>query len=144
MAFVVTLKPFSAQHLLCGIRHLKQDDAFSRTWWSVLSIDELVTWQRLSIERTGGHVVSKASSCLRSLLPQERGSQINVTGCFNLWAPFREWLGSHTKTTLQEITCFALAKHYHIALETFCCISALVLATQCNIVRQTFVFFLLS
>ena len=50
------------------IRHLKQDDAFNRTWWSVLSIDELVTWQRLSIERTGGHVVSKASSCLRSLL----------------------------------------------------------------------------
>ena len=49
-------------------RHLKQDDAFNRTWWSVLSIDKLVTWQHLSIERIGGHVLLKASSCLRCLL----------------------------------------------------------------------------
>ena len=49
-------------------RHLKQDDTFNRTWWSVLSIDKLVTWQHLLIERTGGHVVLKASSCLRSLI----------------------------------------------------------------------------
>ena len=54
------------------IRHLKQDDAFSRTWWSALSIDKLVTWQHLSIERIGGHVLLKASSCLRSLLSAER------------------------------------------------------------------------
>ena len=46
-------------------RDLKQHDAFNRTWWSVLSIDKLITWQPLSIERTGGHVVLKASSCLR-------------------------------------------------------------------------------
>ena len=51
-------------------RHLKQDDAFNRTWWSVLSIDKLVTWQHLSIERIGGHVVLKASSCLRCLMLQ--------------------------------------------------------------------------
>ena len=49
------------------IRHLKQHDAFNRTWWSVLSIDKLVTWQHLSIERIGGHVLLKASSCLRCL-----------------------------------------------------------------------------
>ena len=53
-------------------RHLKQDDAFNRTWWSVLSIDKLVTWQHLSIERIGGHVVLKASSCLRSLITDRR------------------------------------------------------------------------
>ena len=35
----------------------KQDDAFNRTWWSVLSIDKLVTWQHFSIERTGHHAV---------------------------------------------------------------------------------------
>ena len=43
-------------------KHLKQDDAFNRTWCSVLSIDKLVTWQHLLTERTGGHVVLKASS----------------------------------------------------------------------------------
>ena len=46
----------------------REDDAFNRTWWSVLSIDKLVTWQHLSTERTGGHVMLKASSCLRSLV----------------------------------------------------------------------------
>ena len=46
---------------------LKQPDAFNRTWWLVLSIDELVTWQHLSIEGTGHHVVLKASSCLKSI-----------------------------------------------------------------------------
>ena len=50
------------------IRHLKQHDEFNKTWWSVLSIDKFVTWQHLSVERTGHHVVLKASSCLRSLL----------------------------------------------------------------------------
>ena len=45
----------------------KQDDAFNRTWLSVLSIDEFVTWQHLLAERTGGNVALKASSCLRSL-----------------------------------------------------------------------------
>ena len=50
---------------LPGNRDLKQHDAFNRTWWSVLSIDKLITWQPLSIERTGVHVVLKASSCLR-------------------------------------------------------------------------------
>ena len=49
-------------------RHLKHYDAFSRTWWSALSIDKLVTWQHLSIEKIGGHVVLKASSCLTFLL----------------------------------------------------------------------------
>ena len=49
-----------------SIRDLKQDDAFSRTWWSVLSTNKLVTWQHLSAERTGHHVVLKASSCLVS------------------------------------------------------------------------------
>ena len=49
-------------------RHLKQDNAFNRTWWPVLSIDKLATWQHLSVERTDGHVVLKASSCLRSLM----------------------------------------------------------------------------
>ena len=43
-----------------SIRHLKQDDAFNRTWWSVLPIDKLVTWQHLSVERIGGLVVLKA------------------------------------------------------------------------------------
>ena len=51
-----------------NIRHLKQDDAFNRTWWSVLSIDKLVTWQHLSMARIGGHVLLKASSCLRCLM----------------------------------------------------------------------------
>ena len=60
-------------------RHLKQDDIFNRTWWSVLSIDKLVTWQYLSIERTGGHVVLKASSCLRSLMHQRRRRHDLVT-----------------------------------------------------------------
>ena len=60
----MSLRPCPKEH----IRHLKQDDAFNRTWWSVLSIDKLVTWQHLPIERTGGHVVLKASSCSRSLL----------------------------------------------------------------------------
>ena len=54
--------------ILFHSRDLKQDDAFNRTWWSVLSIDKLVTWQHLSIERTGHHVVLKASSCLRCLV----------------------------------------------------------------------------
>ena len=46
------------------IRHLKQDDAFNRTWWSVLSIDKLVTWQHLLIKRTGveGFVMLKVSN----------------------------------------------------------------------------------
>ena len=68
----ITSIPFSELlrlRCLCSDnRHLKQDDAFNRTWWSVLSIYKLVTWQHLPIERTGGHVVLKASSCLRSLL----------------------------------------------------------------------------
>ena len=46
-------------------RHLKQDDAFNRMWWSVFSIDKLVTWQHLSIERTGGHVLLKAVVMLK-------------------------------------------------------------------------------
>ena len=58
----------SVKALSLDNRHLKQDDAFNRTWWSVLSIDKLVTWQQLSTERTDGHVVFKASSCLRSLI----------------------------------------------------------------------------
>ena len=58
-------------------RHLKQDDALNRAWWSVLSIDKLVTWQHLSIERTGGHVVLKASSCLRSLMSAGRREFLN-------------------------------------------------------------------
>ena len=45
--------------------HLKQDDAFNRMRWSVLSIDKLVTWQHSSSEEIGGHVVLKTSSCLR-------------------------------------------------------------------------------
>ena len=49
-------------------RHFKQDDAFSRVWRSVISIDKLITWQHLPIKRNGGHVVLKASSCLRSLI----------------------------------------------------------------------------
>ena len=57
--------------MVCN-RHLKQDDTFNRTWWSVLSIDKLVTWQHLSIERTGGHVVLKASSFLRSPMRTNR------------------------------------------------------------------------
>ena len=59
---------------VCHIRHLNQDDTFNTTWWSVLSIDKLVTWQHLPIERTGHHVVLKASSCSRSLL-----KKLNVT-----------------------------------------------------------------
>ena len=51
-----------------NIRDLKQHDAFNRTLWSVLSIDKLVTWQHLSVERTGRHVVMKALSCLNSLI----------------------------------------------------------------------------
>ena len=43
-------------------RRLRQDVR------SVLSIDKLVTWKHLSVETTGGHVVLKASSCLRSLI----------------------------------------------------------------------------
>ena len=39
---------------------LGYDNAFNRTWWSVLPIAKLVTWQHLSIERTDGHVVLKA------------------------------------------------------------------------------------
>ena len=50
------------------LRDLKQHDAFNRTWWSGLSIDKLITWQHLSIERTSGNVVLKASSCLRCLM----------------------------------------------------------------------------
>ena len=49
-------------------RDLKQHDAFNRTWWLVLSIDKLVTWQHLAIERTGHHVMLKASRSLRSLV----------------------------------------------------------------------------
>ena len=60
------------------IRHLKQDDAFNKTWCSVLSINKFVTWQHLSIERTGGHVVLKASSCLRSLLPNQRARSLDM------------------------------------------------------------------
>ena len=62
--------PTLRNHLRCQgvIRHLKQEDAFSRTWWSASSIDKLVTWQHLSIERIGGHVMLKASSYLMSLL----------------------------------------------------------------------------
>ena len=48
---------------------LLQQDAFNRTWWSVLSIEKLVTWQHLSIEISNGHhVVMKGSYCLRSLI----------------------------------------------------------------------------
>ena len=60
-------------------RHLKQEDAFNRTWWSVLAIDKLVTWQHLSIERTGGHVVLKASSCLRFLVARLRNHTLKAT-----------------------------------------------------------------
>ena len=49
------------------IRDLKQHDAFNKTWWSVLSIDESVTYQHISIERSGHHVVLKTLPCLRSL-----------------------------------------------------------------------------
>ena len=61
-------------------RHLEQDDAFNRTWWSVFSIDKLVTWQHLSIERTDGHVVLKASSCLRSLMTVKDRQRHLATG----------------------------------------------------------------
>ena len=47
---------------------IKQHDAFNRTWWSVFPVDGLVTCQHLLIERTGYHVVLKASSCLSSLM----------------------------------------------------------------------------
>ena len=49
-------------------RDLKQHDAFNKTWWSILSVDKLVTWQHLSIKRTGQHVVFKASACSRYLI----------------------------------------------------------------------------
>ena len=52
------------------IKDLKQQVAFNRMWWSVLSIDKLVIWHYLSIERTGHNVVLKASSCLRYLFIQ--------------------------------------------------------------------------
>ena len=58
-------------------RHLKQDDAFNRTWL-VLSIDKLVTWQHLSIERIGGHVVLMLKVPNYSLpnLPQSLGKKL--------------------------------------------------------------------
>ena len=37
-----------------------------RMLWSLLSVDKLVTWQQLSIQRAGHHVVLKSSSFLRS------------------------------------------------------------------------------
>ena len=41
---------------------VKQDDAFIRMWWPVLLIDKLITWKQLSIEKTGHHIMRKASS----------------------------------------------------------------------------------
>ena len=49
------------------IKGLKHRDAFNRTWWSVLSIDKLSPGKNLLIERTGGHVVLKASACVEGV-----------------------------------------------------------------------------
>ena len=57
------------ENCCCNNRDLKKHDAFNRTRRSVISVNnKLVTWQHLSIERTGHHVVLTAWSCLRSLM----------------------------------------------------------------------------
>ena len=63
---------FEGVRFICGlhlvIRDLKQDDAFSTTWWPVPSIGKCCQATSLSIQRTYHHVLLKQSCCLRSLL----------------------------------------------------------------------------
>ena len=51
------------------IRDLKHDDAFNTTWPPVLSVDKCCQVTSLSIERADNHVLLKALSCLRCLMP---------------------------------------------------------------------------
>ena len=59
-----------------GIRDLKQDDAFNRMWWPVLSTDKCCQMTSLSVEITDNNVLLKLSCCLRSLLRVSSGISI--------------------------------------------------------------------
>ena len=64
-----------------SLNRVKQHNAFSRTWRSVLSIDKLVTWQHLSVEGTGPHGVLKSSCCFSSLFSRRRLHRIRIGTC---------------------------------------------------------------
>ena len=111
-------------------RDLKRHDAFNRTWWSVLSTDKLVTWQHLSVEITGHHIVLKASSCLRSLISTiRRVPKIVDAQNFIVWG-FTKLCRSISNAVTQEFSrgsayrekqnCWALGLALIVTSSTYC------------------------